>query len=457
MLSDEAVLIAPPGTPDLEYKKRLARLKIGHMSYDSKCHYEPDEKPALATLAVIVHDRYELLLETLKRLQEVTPEFREWPWEWVVIDNGSTDDRVKEWCEGVGAWVLRNPRNLGVAPARNQVLMLSSGDPIVMLDPDLWLPEGWLADCMRVLSVPDIAMCSVNAEGRRYETVTLDGVKIEIKCPGNIAGVWVLPRRTTDFLGFFSEDYRWYGGEDSDYGARAEVAGLHNAYIPDKEARHLGHDDGCYGTSTSEYTKRKRLWFNANMILFRRYYDEYLGKKRPFKIETPGPSLVEGRPGMPIYWQPYDKKALEIGAGVLPLPGFVHLDVQDLPDIEIVHDVVKEPLPMEEGEWDMLYSSHFLEHVPWRKVKLVLGEFYRVLRPGGTLELHLPNIANWVKCKTWEDLQLNYMGGQMHMWDAHLSTYSPDTLEVLMEEVGFEKVEFLPALGDFDMGMGGTK
>ncbi|WP_295388952.1 methyltransferase domain-containing protein [uncultured Thiodictyon sp.] len=49
-------------------------------------------------------------------------------------------------------------------------------------------------------------------------------------------------------------------------------------------------------------------------------------------------------------------------------------------------------LPLAAGSVAVVYSSHFIEHVPRSHVPGILGECFRVLRPGGVMRLVLPDI-----------------------------------------------------------------
>lgn len=49
-------------------------------------------------------------------------------------------------------------------------------------------------------------------------------------------------------------------------------------------------------------------------------------------------------------------------------------------------------LPLGDAAADVLYSSHFLEHVPRRRVAGFLAECFRVLKPGGQIRLALPDL-----------------------------------------------------------------
>jgi SAM-dependent methyltransferase len=51
-------------------------------------------------------------------------------------------------------------------------------------------------------------------------------------------------------------------------------------------------------------------------------------------------------------------------------------------------------LPLEENSVSLVYSSHFLEHIPYSDVPNFLAECYRILQPGGVLRLVLPDFEN---------------------------------------------------------------
>lgn len=50
-------------------------------------------------------------------------------------------------------------------------------------------------------------------------------------------------------------------------------------------------------------------------------------------------------------------------------------------------------IPLESSTVDVLYSSHMLEHLDPEEASSFLGEVHRVLRPGGTLRLAVPDIG----------------------------------------------------------------
>jgi hypothetical protein len=405
----------------------------------------------VVTLGFIVRDRYDLAVRCMTEvIAEVKPDHL------VIVDNASTDPDLLRFIAGLGGDVIRNKVNRGIAPARNQLMAAAvCADVFVMVDPDLSLPPGWFSETLRCISVPEVMVASVNAEGTEYEIATIDGVRMQVK-PGNIAGVWVFPKRTLNEIGYFSEDYHFYGGEDSDYGSRIHAAGGLSVYAAGMSAVHLGHEDGLNGSSTEPYAQLKRLWWQPNMTRWQQYHAEYESGTRPLKIEKPGIRLVsEARPGIPLHYQP-EGFCVEIGPGPCPVEGFVHVDAVQGGHVEVVGDLTQGPLPFPDDSVDRLYSSHFLEHLPWTHVPQVLADFARIIRPGGTIELHVPDMAKCLKAPNWTEVMLNLFGGMNHEHDVHMAGFRPKELRAFLIGAGF-RPEPIDPIGDYDIGMAGVR
>src|SRR6185436_17770630 len=52
-------------------------------------------------------------------------------------------------------------------------------------------------------------------------------------------------------------------------------------------------------------------------------------------------------------------------------------------------------IPFPDGVFDCVYHSHFLEHLPKNGAPAFLKECYRVLKPGGTIRVAVPNLSYW--------------------------------------------------------------
>lgn len=91
---------------------------------------------------------------------------------------------------------------------------------------------------------------------------------------------------------------------------------------------------------------------------------------------------------------------LDIGSGTAPLPGYSTVDPY-MPDAD--YQCPMWILPLGNDSVDEIYSSHALEHIPRAMVIPTLTEWKRVLKPGGTIVLRVPDLE-WC-CRHWLEHQ----------------------------------------------------
>ena len=175
-------------------------------------------------------------------------------------------------------------------------------------------------------------------------------------------------------------------------------------------------------------------------------------------------------------------RRLEIGPGPERIDGFETLNIIGARNVDYVGDAAKR-MPFADDTFECIYASHILEHVPWYKTEEALREWVRVLQPGGTLEVWVPDglkIAaafvdaetsggtdfrndGWYKFNEQEDPCL-WMAGRMYSYGAgdgnrndpnwHMAVFSPRHLQTLFENAGLENVERLDpsAVRGYDHG-----
>src|SRR3990167_4691591 len=91
-------------------------------------------------------------------------------------------------------------------------------------------------------------------------------------------------------------------------------------------------------------------------------------------------------------------QCLEIGPGKDRIgPEWVTLDCVKRPNVDHVHDI-EQRMPFPDGSFDLIYASHILEHVDWRKTVAVLKDLRRILRFGGSLEVWVPDARKIIRC-----------------------------------------------------------
>lgn len=137
---------------------------------------------------------------------------------------------------------------------------------------------------------------------------------------------------------------------------------------------------------------------------------------------------------------------LHLGCGRRFIPGFVHVDILDYGHVDRV-SAVDDLHWIEDGGVEMIYASHVLEHFGRHEVSRVLGEWYRVLAPGGCLRLAVPDFAACARIYCEHGLKDGLTelvglicGGQRDAYDFHKMVFDEPLLTGLLKGVGFTTV-----------------
>lgn len=125
------------------------------------------------------------------------------------------------------------------------------------------------------------------------------------------------------------------------------------------------------------------------------------------------------------------------------IPGFLTVDLRDVPDTDILSDVSDLSL-FKDSTVDEIYSSNVLEHFPHTKTRDVLAEWCRVLKRGCKLHLSVPDfdatvrlylkhgLTDWVKYLAW--------GDQAHALNYHYINFTFGSLALEVSRAGFSDV-----------------
>ena len=133
---------------------------------------------------------------------------------------------------------------------------------------------------------------------------------------------------------------------------------------------------------------------------------------------------------------------LHIGSGRVALPGWVNVDIQPLPEVDVVNDVT-EGLPFDEAQF--IFAEHFIEHLPFDAALQFLRECRRVLLENGVLRLSTPNL-DWVLRSHYDPSRWQsttepprdclWLNKAFRGW-GHCFLYNLDTLAQLLSAAGF--------------------
>ena len=201
----------------------------------------------------------DLLEAALASLRE--QRFRDF--EVVVVDNGSTDGTAEHVrASHPEAEVLALPQNQGFAGAVNAGIGRAQGEYVALLNNDMELDRGWLAELVAALDADPRAGSAASKLRMLREPGILDGAgdvvtwygatwrrghgepdRGQYDEPGVVAspcaGAALYRRRALEEVGSFDERFFAYL-EDADWGLRAQRAGWRCLWVPSAVAYHLG-------------------------------------------------------------------------------------------------------------------------------------------------------------------------------------------------------------------------
>lgn len=248
----------------------------------------------IASIMIVTYNRLELTKNTLDILFKNT----KYPFNLIIVDNGSSDStidylkelfliKVNEINSFKSYSIIENKKNKGIAIGRNQGLVEAinkyNSEWLATFDNDVWVPDGWLGEAIEVLKKNrQYASIGVNMENVKYPIVKLNGIEFQDKPRGNLGtACMVFNRSLQKMLGYFNyKDYGKYGEEDADWGMRARVVGFKLGYIKEN-GRHLGEGEADIGP----YREFKTASHAKNLAKFNENCRAYVNRTKSLYID----------------------------------------------------------------------------------------------------------------------------------------------------------------------------
>lgn len=102
-------------------------------------------------------------------------------------------------------------------------------------------------------------------------------------------------------------------------------------------------------------------------------------------------------------------------------------------------------IPLSDGFADVVFSSHFLEHLDKDDGNAFLNEIHRVLKKDGLVRIVVPDLDVAVKMYNDGDVDkmqdLFFYTNKVYDFSAHKYNYNYNTLKTRLSEIGFTKIE----------------
>ena len=200
--------------------------------------------------------------------------------ELLILDNGSKDKRVVEYCKSIADVYIQEPTNIGVSKGFNKLFRKANGDFICTIGNDITVQDNWLKDLIHYNST--IINSGISAIYCLLDKgIYNKRLNVFVPSSGLVYGIALWNKKLMNAIGGFDESLNGYGYEDSQFCFRATKSGYLNYYIPNQYSTHLGEDLNV----DSDYRKKKDDNLKKNLPIFQASIQRMM-QTNNYKIKT---------------------------------------------------------------------------------------------------------------------------------------------------------------------------
>lgn len=371
-----------------------------------------DIKRPKVSIIMCVWNHKDMTIKAIEAIRKTSKDY-----ELIVVDNNSTD--------GIGEWLefqkdirtIHVSQNLGVPKAKNLAMACSRGEYICFMDNDTVAGDGWQEQLLDVFKDTTVGFTGHEGYMIDYEGRSFLGPKHETTIsPEWIPGsVFMFPARLIRDVGMLLDTDLWCV-EDVDYCARIRNTGLVGK-LPSKKLN-LVH--------LVSQTANK---FDFSVERFNQHAGNVWTKWGKWLQENKHVTGIK----------------IDIGVGEAPAQGYLHVDIQDRPHVEIIADT--RHLPFENNTVSEVRNAHIIEHFNRVEVNDVFREWVRVLKKEGLLRVICPDFKKICDQFTRGEISAQQAllwtyGGQIDEYDYHYWMYTPESLMDKFKEFGLGNVSW---------------
>lgn len=348
----------------------------------------------------------------------------------IVVNNGDKDSIPKYSSPEIE--VIHAGKNLGWEGGLKEGLKHVTTPFAVFMNDDTYIPlssAGWLYGMLMSFSDPRVAAVgpASNCVMGTQNIFVLTPLDYNLEVNMLIGFCMMVKVDALNKVGGI-DDSMPYHGDDIDLSIRFREAGYKLICNKSVFVYHHGFKTGQreFGSewNSIKMTEKTNNWLirKHGLKTFMKYvFHPLAGEKLPFVDDTEGDICRKYATGsiLELGCGPTKTVPESEGLDIVPrgevIPGLVNM----LSIADICADI-NEALPLEDNSKDTIIARHLLEHMI-NPIK-VLKDWRRVVKPGGKLIIAVPNQ------EIRESIPLNYQ---------HVHAYTPDSLQALMEELGW--------------------
>jgi hypothetical protein len=139
---------------------------------------------------------------------------------------------------------------------------------------------------------------------------------------------------------------------------------------------------------------------------------------------------------------------LHLGSGTHRLDGWVNVDILGM-NADLLWDL-RDGIPFPENSAKAIFLEHVLEHFVLADVLEILTACHRVLEPGGTVRIGMPNFGKYLQSYATDRgfIESERPGrptpllalAEVALFHGHLSVWDGETSALVLKEAGFDDV-----------------
>jgi predicted SAM-dependent methyltransferase len=171
---------------------------------------------------------------------------------------------------------------------------------------------------------------------------------------------------------------------------------------------------------------------------------------------------------------------VHLGCGPYIKPGWVNIDLTENPpqvdpnappETMFINYDLRLGLPLSDASVELIYSSHFFEHLEYKHGMRLLRDCYRALRPGGLFRISLPDFKGSFEAYLRADEKhfdlinihdalpdiepgtetiVDHINFGVYQHGEHKCIYDEEKIIAVLKNIGYSSVEQTPFRNDID-------
>ncbi len=150
---------------------------------------------------------------------------------------------------------------------------------------------------------------------------------------------------------------------------------------------------------------------------------------------------------------------LNVGCGSKYHPDWINIDLNSNSGYVIPYNIRK-GLPFPNDTFEVLYHSHFLEHLQKREAEKFIGECYRVMKKGGIIRIVVPDLETIIRNyltfleqnleNPTQTSQENYEWTMIELYDQSVRTFRGGERGIFVNTKDYSHNEFIVSRNGLD-------